>query len=98
MEEEIIACIDDKNIKFLHTGQISKYVFPLKRRKAHEEGISHLIIRFFIIANSKDSGTLYLVQQRSQKKESFPGYYTDSASGHVKYQKNLRLEDIKEDA
>jgi nicotinamide-nucleotide adenylyltransferase len=98
LEEEIIACIDDNNIKFLHTGQISKYVFPLKRSKAHEEGISHLIIRFFIIANSKDSGTLYLVQQRSQKKESFPGYYTDSASGHVKYQKNLRLEDIKEDA
>jgi len=98
MEEEIIACIDDKNIKFLHTGQISKYVFPLKRSKAHNEGISHLIIRFFIIAKSKDSGTLYLVQKRSQKKESFPGYYTDSASGHVKYQKNLRLEDIKDDA
>ena len=98
MKEEIIACIADEHIKFLHSGQISKYVFPLERSKAHKQGVSHLIIRFFIIAKSKDDGTLYLVQKRSQTKETFPGYYTDSASGHVKYRPNLSLKDIKNDA
>ena len=98
MVEEIIACISDEHIKFLHSGQISKYIFPLERSKAHKQGVSHLIIRFFIIAKSKDKGTLYLVQKRSQTKDTFPGYYTDSASGHVKYRSNLRLKDIKNDA
>ena len=98
MVEEIIACILDEHIKYLHSGQISKYIFPLEREKAHKQGISHLIIRFFIIAKSKDKGTLYLVQKRSQTKETFPSYYTDSASGHVKYRLNLTLKDIKNDA
>ncbi len=98
MEEEIIACIADKHIKFLHSGQISKFIFPLERSKAHERGISHLIIRFFIVTITDDLKTLYLVQKRSKNKASFPGYYTDSASGHVKYRKNLTLKDIKEDA
>lgn len=98
LEKEIIACIADENIKFLHAGQISKYIFPLERSKAHKQGVSHLIVRFFIIAESKDSEILYLVQKRSQKKRSFPGYYTDSASGHVLYRPNLTLEDIKRDA
>jgi nicotinamide-nucleotide adenylyltransferase len=98
MKEEIIACIADEHIKFLHSGQISKYIFPLERRKAHQQGVSHLIIRFFIIAKSKDSDKLFLVQKRSQSKETFPGYYTDSASGHVKYRPNLSLKDIKYDA
>jgi nicotinamide-nucleotide adenylyltransferase len=98
VENEIIACIADEHIKFLHSGQISKYIFPLERSKAHKQGVSHLIVRFFIIAESKDSGILYLVQKRSQKKRTFPGYYTDSASGHVIYRLNLTLKDIKHDA
>ena len=98
MTEEIIACIADEHIKFLHSGQISKYIFPLERRKAHQQGVTHLIIRFFIIAKTRDSRTLYLVQKRSQTKKTFPGYYTDSASGHIKYRPNLTLKDIKNDA
>ncbi len=98
MEEETIACIAEEHIKYLHSGQISKYIFPLDRRQAHKQGVSHLIIRFFIIAKSKDADKLYLVQKRSQSKETFPGYYTDSASGHVKYRPNLTLKDIKYDA
>ena len=98
MEDEIIACIDDKNIKYLHSGQISKYIYPLERSKAHKLGVGHLIIRFFIITITENSEIFYLVQKRSKNKKSFPGYYTDSASGHVLYRKNLTLTDIKKDA
>lgn len=98
MEDEILACIKDNNIKFLHSGQISKYVFPLTRKEAHLKNISHLIIRLFIITFLPNNQVLYLVQKRGAKKESFPNYFTDSASGHVKYKKNLNLKDIKEDA
>jgi len=98
MGEEILACISDKNIRFLHSGQIEKYIFPMKRDEAHEKKISHLIIRFFIVSFTPKKQTLYLVQKRSKTKKSFPEYYTDSASGHVLYKRDLRLKDIKEEA
>ena len=98
MEKEILACIDDENIKYLHSGQISKYVFPLERTDAHKKGVSHLIIRFFIIAITPDNETVYLVQKRGKNKKSYPGYFTDSASGHVTYESNLKFNDIKENA
>ncbi|MFX0056791.1 MAG: nicotinamide-nucleotide adenylyltransferase [Candidatus Hodarchaeota archaeon] len=98
MENEILACIRDKDIKFLHSGQISKYIFPLERVQAHREKISHLIIRLFMVAILPKNQILYLVQRRGKKKKSFPNFFTDSASGHVIYKKNLNLRDIKEDA
>jgi len=98
MSEEILACILDKNIKFLHSGQIEKYIFPMKRDEAHEKKISHLVIRFFIVSFAPKKQTLYLVQKRSKTKKSFPEYYTDSASGHVLYKRDLKLKDIKEEA
>ena len=98
MGEEILACISDKNIRFLHSGQIEKYIFPMKRDEAHEKKISHLIIRFFIVSFTPKKQTLYLVQKRSKTKKSFPEYYTDSASGHVLYKRDLKLKDIKEEA
>jgi len=98
MNEETLACILDKNIKFLHSGQIEKYIFPMKRKEAHEKNISHLIIRFFIVSLTPKKQTLYLVQKRSKTKKSFPEYYTDSASGHVLYKRDLKLKDIKEEA
>ena len=98
MEQEIIACIKDSDIKFLHSGQISKYVFPLSRKEAHEKRITHLIIRFFIISFSQNNEPLFLVQKRSAQKKTFPGCYTDSASGHVLFRKNISLKHIKEDA
>ena len=98
MREEILACILDKNIKFLHSGQIAKYVFPMNREKAHQKEISHLIIRFFIVSFTPQEQILYLIQKRSKFKESFPDYYTDSASGHVIYKTDLKLKDIEEEA
>jgi len=98
MEKEILACIENKNIKFLHSGQISKYIFPMERHEAHQKKISHIIIRLFIVSISSDNQILYLVQKRGKNKTEFPEYFTDSASGHVLYKKNLNLNDIKENA
>jgi len=98
MEKEILACINEKDIKYLHSGQISKFIFPMERQEAHKKNISHLIIRVFIIAILPDKNITFLVQKRSKKKKEFPEYFTDSASGHVIYKKNLNLNDIKNDA
>ena len=98
MDEEVIACISDENIKFLHSGQIEKYIFPMRRGEAHKKGISHLIIRLFVITITLNNQIYYLVQKRGKMKQSFPEYYTDSASGHVLYKKNLNLYDIQEEA
>lgn len=98
MEQEIIACINDSDIKYLHSGQISKYIFPMERKKAHEKKISHLIVRFFVISFSKENEPIYLVQKRNVQKRAFPGYYTDSASGHVLYREDISLKSIQEDA
>ena len=72
MEKEILACIEDKNIKYLHSGQISKYVFPLERSEAHKKQVSHLIIRFFIMTITPDNEIIYLVQKRGKNKKSYP--------------------------
>lgn len=98
MEKEILACIEDENIKYLHSGQISKYIFPLERTEAHKKRVSHLIIRLFIMTITPDNKTMYLVQKRGKNKKSYPEFYTDSASGHVIYKPNLELNDIKENA
>ncbi|MFX1409012.1 MAG: nicotinamide-nucleotide adenylyltransferase [Promethearchaeota archaeon] len=98
MEKEYLACIDDKNIKYLQLGQISKYIFPLERKEAHLKKQTHLIIRFFIVSMSSSKEILYLVQKRGKNKKTFPGYYTDSASGHVMWIKNLDLKKIKQNA
>ncbi|MFX1316701.1 MAG: nicotinamide-nucleotide adenylyltransferase [Promethearchaeota archaeon] len=98
MEKEYLACIDDKNIKYLQLGQISKYIFPMERKEAHLRNQTHLIIRFFIVSKDPNNEILYLVQKRGKNKKSFPGYYTDSASGHVIWIKNLDLKQIKQNA
>ncbi len=98
MKKEILACVDEKNIKYLHSGQISKYVFPMERKEAHERKIAHLIIRFFILTKTSDGRILYLVQKRGKNKMSYPEYFTDSASGHVNYKNKLNLADIKQNA
>ncbi|MFX0187133.1 MAG: nicotinamide-nucleotide adenylyltransferase [Candidatus Hodarchaeota archaeon] len=98
MEKEILACIDNNNLKYLQSGQISKYIFPVSRKEAHQKNITHLIVRFFIMAITPENEFLYLVQKRGKTKESYPKYYTDSASGHVEYEKNLNLNKIKKNA
>ncbi len=98
MTEEILACIDKSNIKFLQSGQISKYIFPMERKEAHKKKIPHIIVRFFGVTISPENKIFYLIQRRSNNKRSFPEYYTDSASGHVVYKPNLDFNDIKENA
>ena len=98
MEEEILACIKHDDIKYLHSGQVSKYVFPVKRKEAHIKKISHLITRFFIISESPEGEINYLVQKRGKKKNNFPEYFTDSSSGHVIWSRNLNLNEIKKNA
>ena len=98
MGKEIIACIAEENKKFLQSGQISKFLFPMERMEAHNKKISHLITRFFILSITPDSKILYLVQKRGKSKKAFPGYFTDSSSGHVNWVKNLDLKKIKNDA
>lgn len=98
MEKEILACIDKENKKYLQSGQISKYLFPMERMEAHNKKISHLITRFFILTIAPDGGILYLVQKRGKNKKTFPEYFTDSSSGHVNWARNLNLNKIKNNA
>lgn len=98
MDEEILAGIKREDIKFLESGQISKHVFPIGRRTAHLGKIPHLIVRIFIMAQKEEDQILYLVQKRGMNKSGFPGYFTDSASGHVTYEENMDLKVIKENA
>jgi nicotinamide-nucleotide adenylyltransferase len=98
MEYETLACIKKDEIKYLHSGQISKHIFPVKRKEAHKKGIPHLIVRIFIIKKNQKDRIEYLVQKRGKNKKTYPGYYTDSASGHVVYEKNLDLSTIKQNA
>ena len=98
MQKEILACIDKKYKKFLQSGQISKYVYPLERNEAHIKKSSHLITRFFIMSITPVGEILYLVQKRGNSKKKFPEYFTDSSSGHVLWEKNLDLNKIKKNA
>ncbi|MBD3214931.1 MAG: nicotinamide-nucleotide adenylyltransferase [Candidatus Lokiarchaeota archaeon] len=98
MEDETLACIKKDEIKYLHSGQISKHIFPVNRTEAHKKGIPHLIVRIFIIKKNQKDQIEYLVQKRGKNKKTYPGYYTDSASGHVVYEKNLDLSKIKQNA
>ncbi len=98
MNKEILACIDKENKKFLQSGQISKYIFPMERVEAHNKKICHLITRFFILSVTPDDEILYLVQKRGKSKKTFPQYFTDSSSGHVNWARNLDLNKIKNNA
>ncbi|TFG00452.1 MAG: nicotinamide-nucleotide adenylyltransferase [Promethearchaeota archaeon] len=98
MEKEILACIKREHFKYLQSGQISKYIFPMERKKAHKEGIPHLIVRIFLIAQSPSNDIFFLVQRRGENKKAYPGYFTDTASGHIIYNENLDLECIKKNA
>ncbi|HEC40333.1 hypothetical protein LCGC14_0756230 [marine sediment metagenome] len=98
MEKEIVACIENINLKYLESGQVSKVVFPMERQEAHKQKMIHLITRFFIISLSPKGEIRYLVQKRGKSKTEYPEYFTDSSSGHVIWKRNLDLKKIKEDA
>ncbi len=60
-------------------------VFPLAREHVHRMNIHHLVVRVLAF-NPRGE---FLVQRRSEAKESCPGAYTDSASGHVSFRMGL---------
>jgi nicotinamide-nucleotide adenylyltransferase len=98
MKDEILACIKEDDVKFLQAGQVSKFVFPFDREEAHNKHIPHLIVRVFIVSIDSEGNIKYLVQKRGKNKREFPGFFTDSASGHVLYQEDLDLKAIKKNA
>ena len=98
MEDETLAAIKEEDIKYLESGQISKYVYPISRKKAHERQIAHLIVRVFIMKINAEGKIHYLLQKRNKTRKSFPNHFTDSASGHVLFKEDLNLQDIKTNA
>lgn len=92
--DELLACIKKEDIKYLHTGKISPYIFPEKRKIVHEKNLYHLIVRIFAFFVDKNGKVKYLIQKRSKNKKIYPNFYTDSASGHINYKKKLSFKDI----
>jgi len=92
--DELLACINKEDIKYLHTGKISPYIFPEKRKIVHEKNLYHLIVRIFAFFIDKNGEVKYLIQKRSNIKKVYPNFYTDSASGHINYKKKLSFKDI----
>lgn len=95
---EKLACLSKDNVKYLHTGKISPYIFPEKRVIAHEKKIYHLIVRIFAFHIDNNGEVQFLIQKRSKFKKSNPEYFTDSASGHVGFKEDLGFIDIVEEA
>lgn len=92
--DELLACIKKEDIKYLHTGKISPYIFPEKRKIVHEKNLYHLIVRIFAFFVDKNGTVKYLIQKISKNKKVYPNFYTDSASGHINYKKKLSFKDI----
>lgn len=86
---ELLACIGSEGT-----------IFPMPRDRVHRDAVHHLVVR--VLAFNRRGR--FLVQRRSLSKESCPGAYTDSASGHVSFclqllfnlQEVLREEAIRE--
>ncbi len=67
---ELLACVGPNGA-----------LYPLERKKAHEKGIHHLVVRVFAFTREGE----FLVQNRAADRGTYPGCYTDSASGHVPF-------------
>lgn len=83
---ELLACVGSHGT-----------IFPLPRERVHRDAVHHLVVRVLTF-NRRGR---FLVQRRSLTKESCPGAYTDSASGHVSFRLQLlfnRAEVLREEA
>lgn len=69
-QDELFDLVDENDV----------LIGPVKRKDAHNDPT--LIHRAVGILVFNNKGQLYL-QQRSQTKDTYPGYWTVSASGHV---------------
>lgn len=67
--QDLVIVVDDKDNILSH----------LPRAETHKKGLLHRTIGVVIL---NDKGEL-LLQKRSKNKDTFPGLYTISASGHV---------------
>jgi len=67
---EVLACLSG-----------SGSPFPLTRERAHRERVHHLVVRVLGFNRAGE----FLVQRRSASRETHPGAYTDTASGHVSF-------------
>jgi isopentenyldiphosphate isomerase len=72
--DEVLACVGTNG-----------GIFPLPREQAHREKIHHLVVR--VLACNPDGE--FAVQCRSASRDTYPGRFTDSASGHVSFQLGL---------
>lgn len=73
-ESELLACVG-RNGSF----------YPFPRENAHKLALDHLVVRVLAF----DENGEYLVQKRSLSRPTYPGAYTDSASGHVLFDLGL---------
>jgi len=84
---------DDKLELFYWVDRDNKVLGSVKRGKAHKDkSIIHRSI-FVVIVDSKNK---VLFQKRSKYKDTFPEYWTVSASGHVTYSESYKQAAKKE--
>ena len=69
------SAMEEVDIVDAHDNVVGKE----KRDVAHEKGLLHRVVHVMLF---DPDGRLY-VQQRSQKKDLYPGYWEGSLSGHV---------------
>lgn len=53
------------------------------RMTVHAEGLKHRTAHIWVVRQSENGGWQVLLQQRSARKDSFPGCYDVSSAGHV---------------
>lgn len=70
---EIFDIVDEKGIP---TGN------TIERSEAHQKGIRHRTAHIWVVRKTEDTVQL-LLQKRTQNKDSFPGCYDTSSSGHI---------------
>jgi len=67
---EILEVVDENN----------QVIGTESRKKVHETGLRHRVVHVLIV-NSKNEEIL--LQQRSEKMDTYPGYYTSAVAGHL---------------
>ena len=70
---EIFDIVDEKGIP---TGN------TIKRSEAHAKGIRHRTAHIWVVRKTEDKIQV-LLQKRAKNKDSFPGCYDTSSSGHI---------------
>ncbi len=93
-DDEVLACFKEEDFPKFHTGKISALIFPKTRGQAHIDGTPHIIVRVYAFSPAGD----ILVQKRSDTRKCYPGHFTDSASGHLRYSPDISFEYIEQEA